>query len=76
MILTELHQYIDNEGVAARSELASKFGMSEDGVDAMLGVWVKKGKISRLVDTNKQGHTTRIRYTISKQDGLSLNVMM
>lgn len=44
MILTELHQYIDNEGVAARSELASKFGMSEDGVDAMLSVWVKKGK--------------------------------
>lgn len=76
MILTELHQYIDNEGVAARSELASKFGVSEDGVDAMLGVWVKKGKISRLVDTNKHGHTTRIRYTISKQDGLSLNVMM
>ncbi|MEZ9353397.1 FeoC-like transcriptional regulator [Vibrio splendidus] len=76
MILTELHQYIDNEGVAARSELASKFGMSEDGVDAMLSVWVKKGKVSRLVDTNKHGHTIRIRYTISKQDGLSLNVMM
>ncbi|MEZ8041169.1 FeoC-like transcriptional regulator [Vibrio sp. 1F263] len=76
MILTELHQYIDNEGVAARSELASKFGVSEDGIDAMLGVWVKKGKISRLVDTNKHGHTTRIRYTISKQNGLSLNVMM
>ena len=76
MILTELHQYIDNEGVAARSELASKFGMSEDGVDAMLSAWVKKGKISRLIDTNKHGHTTRIRYTISKQDGLSLNVMM
>ena len=76
MILTELHQYIDNEGVAARSELASKFGMSEDGVDAMLSVWVKKGKISRLIDTNKHGHTTRIRDTISKQDGLSLNVMM
>ncbi|MEZ8268453.1 FeoC-like transcriptional regulator [Vibrio cyclitrophicus] len=76
MILTELHQYIDSQGVAARSELASKFGISEDGIDAMLGVWVKKGKISRLVDTNKHGHTTRIRYTISKQDGLSLNVMM
>lgn len=76
MILTELHQYIDNHSVAARNELASKFGMSEDGVDAMLSVWVKKGKISRLVDTNKQGHITRIRYTISKQDGLSLNVMM
>ncbi len=39
----------------------------------MLSVWVKKGKVSRLVDTNKHGHTTRVRYTICKQDGLSLN---
>ncbi|WP_295895911.1 FeoC-like transcriptional regulator [uncultured Vibrio sp.] len=76
MILTELHQYIDSHGVAARKELSTKFGMSEDGVDAMLNVWVKKGKVSRLVDTNKQGYTTRIRYTISKQEGLSLNVVM
>ncbi len=76
MILTELHQYIDSRGVAARKELAAKFGMSEDGVDAMLSVWVKKGTVSRLVETSKHGHTTRIRYTISKQDGLSLNVMM
>ena len=76
MILTELHHYINSHGIAARKELSSKFGMSEDGVDAMLNVWVKKGKISRLVNTNQRGNTTRIRYTISKQDGLSLNVMM
>ncbi|CAH7081975.1 Ferrous iron transport protein C [Vibrio chagasii] len=76
MILTELHQYIDSQGFAARKEIAAKFGMSEDGVDAMLSVWVKKGKVSRLVDTNKHGHMTRVRYTICKQDGLSLNVMM
>ncbi|CAH6878581.1 Ferrous iron transport protein C [Vibrio chagasii] len=76
MILTELHQYIDSQGFADRKEIAAKFGMSEDGVDAMLSVWVKKGKVSRLVDTNKHGHTTRVRYTICKQDGLSLNVMM
>ena len=52
MILTELHQYIDSQGVAARKEIAAKFGMSEDGVDAMLSVWVMKGNVSRLVDTN------------------------
>ena len=76
MILKELHQYICEHGVAARKELATKFGMSEDGVDAMLNVWIKKGKVSRLVDTNQHGHTTRIRYTINQQDSLSLNVMM
>ncbi|UTT84231.1 FeoC-like transcriptional regulator [Vibrio pelagius] len=76
MILRELHQYITEQGSAARKELAAKFGMSEDGVDAMLHVWIKKGKVSRLVDTNQHGHTTRIRYTINQQNGLSLNVMM
>lgn len=76
MILRELHQYIGEQGGAARKELAAKFGMSEDGVDAMLNVWIKKGKVSRLVDTNQRGHTTRIRYTINQQDSLSLNVMM
>lgn len=76
MILRELHQYIGEQGGAARKELATKFGMSEDGVDAMLNVWIKKGKVSRLVDTNQHGNTTRIRYTINQQDSLSLNVTM
>lgn len=76
MILKELHKYIAEHGGAARRELAVKFGMSEDGVDAMLNVWINKGKVSRLVDTNKSGHTTRIRYTVNQRDSLSLNVMM
>lgn len=76
MILTELHQFIVENNGATRKDLAHAFGMSEDGVDAMLNVWIKKGKVSRLVDTNKHGHIIRIRYTVSQQDGLSLNVTM
>ncbi|NMU86560.1 iron transporter FeoC, partial [Vibrio parahaemolyticus] len=56
--------------------LAKQFGMSEDGADAMLSVWIKKGKISRLVDTNKAHDVTRVRYSVTKQDGLSLTVTM
>ncbi|RJX73830.1 iron transporter FeoC [Vibrio sinensis] len=76
MILTELKQYIETHGVSSRAELAKKFHMSEDGVDAMLSVWIKKGKLSRLVDTNKAQVVTRVRYAETKKDSLSLTVTM
>ncbi|ASJ39210.1 conserved hypothetical protein [Vibrio vulnificus YJ016] len=76
MILKELYQYIADKGTVSQSDLAKQFGMSEDGADAMLSVWIKKGKISRLVDTNKAHSVTRVRYAVTKQDGLSLTVTM
>ncbi|MGF1910315.1 FeoC-like transcriptional regulator [Vibrio kasasachensis] len=76
MILAELKQHIDTQGSTSRSDLAKKFALSEDGVDAMLSVWVKKGVISRMIDTNRAEKITRIRYSSNKQDGLSLTVTM
>ncbi|MFW1506790.1 FeoC-like transcriptional regulator [Vibrio parahaemolyticus] len=76
MILNELYQYIADKGTVSQSELAKQFGMSEDGADAMLSVWIKKGKISRLVDTNKDRDVMRVRYAVTKKDGLSLTVTM
>ncbi|EJB8585573.1 FeoC-like transcriptional regulator [Vibrio parahaemolyticus] len=76
MILNELYQYIADKGTVSQSELAKQFGMSEDGADAMLSVWIKKGKISRLVDTNKARDVMRVRYAVTQQDGLSLTVTM
>ncbi|EGQ9597197.1 iron transporter FeoC [Vibrio parahaemolyticus] len=76
MILNELYQYIADKGTVSQSELAKQFGMSEDGADAMLSVWIKKGKISRMVDTNKALDVMRVRYAVTKQDGLSLTVTM
>ncbi|EMB7843965.1 iron transporter FeoC [Vibrio vulnificus] len=76
MILKELYQYIADKGTVSQSDLAKQFGMSEDGADAMLSVWIKKGKVSRLVDTNKAHSVTRIRYAVTKQDSLSLTVTM
>lgn len=76
MILAELKQHIDTQGSASRSELAKKFTLSEDGVDAMLSIWIKKGVISRMIDTNKANKVTRVRYATNKQGGLSLTVTM
>ena len=50
--------------------------MSEDGVDVMLTVWVKKGKISRMIDTNKRGEITQVRYKRNEFDSLSMTVTM
>lgn len=76
MILAELKQCIDQNGSISRRELAKQFALSEDGVDAMLSVWIKKGKISRFVDTNSANHVTRIRYAKVESDSLAINVTM
>lgn len=76
MILNELKQHIEQEGQVTQKELAKKFALSEDGVDAMLAVWIKKGVISRMIDTNKAQKITRIRYAITRGDGLALTAMM
>lgn len=76
MILQQLYQYIADQGSVSQSDLAKQFGMSEDGADAMLSVWINKGRITRLVDTNKAHHVTRVRYAVTRQDGLSLTVTM
>ncbi len=76
MILKELYQYIADNGTVSQSDLAKQFGMSEDGADAMLSVWINKGRITRLLDTNKTHDVTRVRYAVTRQDGLSLTVTM
>ncbi|WP_162046826.1 FeoC-like transcriptional regulator [Vibrio taketomensis] len=76
MILTELKAYIEAQGSASRTELAKKFALSEDGVDAMLAVWIKKGVLSRMIDTNKADKITRVRYSVNQADSLSLTVTM
>ncbi len=47
MILTQLKQYIDDIGRVERLTLATKFNISEDGIDAMLELWVKRGELTR-----------------------------
>jgi putative ferrous iron transport protein C len=76
MILHELKNYLEAHGTVSQRELAHHFHMSEDGVDAMLGVWMKKGVISRFVDTNRKDQTTKIRYRMNQNQGLSLTAIM
>ncbi|GAA03629.1 FeoC-like transcriptional regulator [Photobacterium leiognathi] len=47
MILQQLKQYIEQHGRVSRKQLSQHFGMSEDGVEAMLEVWIRKGSVGR-----------------------------
>ncbi|MDC0611720.1 FeoC-like transcriptional regulator [Vibrio sp.] len=76
MILHELRNYIAEKGMVTRNELAKRFALSEDGVDAMLEVWLKKGVICRYADTNLKNHVSRVRYSINERESIPMNVIL
>ncbi|ELR67348.1 Ferrous iron transport protein C [Photobacterium marinum] len=79
MILQQLKQYIEQQGRVSRKSLAHHFGMSEDGVDAMLDVWVRKGALGReLVGCGKETccqSADEVWYRWLKTDELSITVI-
>lgn len=55
MILTQLKDHLVANGRTSRSALAKQFGLSADGVDAMLDIWIKKGKVSKALTDSASG---------------------
>ena len=47
MILRELGEYLAAQQKVSRRELARHFHTSEDAVEAMLGVWMRKGRVAK-----------------------------
>jgi putative ferrous iron transport protein C len=47
MILRELGAYLAQQHKVSRRELARHFHTSEDAVEAMLGVWMRKGRVAK-----------------------------
>lgn len=76
MILNDLKAAIEKENGITRQELARRFSLSEDGIDAMLSVWIKKGEISRQQYTNAEDTVMRVRYVINQFGALAVNVTM
>ncbi|WP_394247472.1 FeoC-like transcriptional regulator [Vibrio profundi] len=76
MILDELKLQIEKSGTVSGRDLAKQFYLTEDGADAMLNVLINKGQVSRLIDTNKANHVTRIRYSLANRSDLAMTVMM
>ncbi|MFR9719641.1 FeoC-like transcriptional regulator [Aeromonas diversa] len=47
MILRDLGHYLAAQGRASRRDLARHFATSEDAVEAMLGIWMRKGRVRK-----------------------------
>lgn len=73
MIVNELKRYIEEHGTVSRSKLARHFALSEDGVDAMMEIWAKKGKVSRITSTGKQGEVLEVKYSIVDNQTIPTN---
>ncbi|MGF1763770.1 FeoC-like transcriptional regulator [Aliivibrio kagoshimensis] len=79
MILTELKSYIQMHGRVSRTELVKQFGMSQDGVDAMLDVWIQRGEVSRELlgsgDSANCQQADEVWYRCNGSDELSVTVL-
>ncbi|GAM61302.1 ferrous iron transport protein C [Vibrio ishigakensis] len=73
MILQQLKAYLEEHGTSERKVLANHFGLSEDGVDAMLQRWIDKGQVMRIEDTIK-GKFAGVRYALNKGIGISVKM--
>ncbi|GLQ71870.1 iron transporter FeoC [Vibrio sp. vnigr-6D03] len=73
MILTEISEYMSQNGTVSQSKLARHFHMSEDGVDAMLTFWMKKGKVTKI--SAKGDHTASYCW-ISRPEQIAMNVII
>ncbi len=47
MILRELGASLQRQGRASRQDLARQFEASEEVIEAMLGVWMRKGRVRK-----------------------------
>ncbi|WP_299014672.1 FeoC-like transcriptional regulator [uncultured Photobacterium sp.] len=79
MILQQLKQYIELHGRSSRKNLAHHFGTSEDGIDAMLDVWVRKGVLGKeLIGCDRDSccqSAEEVWYRWLKTDELSITVL-
>ncbi len=73
MILTDLKQHIEAHPKCSQVELAKAFNLSEDGVDAMLSVWVKRGRVKTII-SDRQGKS-EYRYIWVANDEFGITVI-
>ncbi len=79
MILTQLKDHLVANGRTSRSALAQQFGLSADGVDAMLAIWIKKGKVSKALASSASGSrgqdSSEVWYRWNNESELAITTM-
>ena len=75
MILTRLKDHLVANGRCSQRQLMQKFGISGDGVDAMLAVWVKKGKVSKSVTSGRNNEIVDVYYRWNQDNELAITTL-
>lgn len=70
MILDDLKEYIIAHPYCAQADLASAFVLTEDGIEAMLSVWGKKGKLKVTWTTRRNKPQRLYRWLDNNEIGL------
>lgn len=55
MILQSMGDYLAKHKRVSARDLAREFQTSEDAIDAMLGVWMRKGKVKKITECGCSG---------------------
>lgn len=74
MILDDIKAYLIAHPHCTQASLALAFSLSDDGVEAMLSVWRKKGRVKTTVSKEKDRQTRR--YLWIKDNEIGLTVIM
>lgn len=73
MILLALRDFIMTHPNCTKAQLMDAFRLSTDGVDAMLAVWVKKGKIQ--ISMPKKTNEKQMRYRWVDSQALAIRLI-
>lgn len=73
MILTELKEYVISHPHCSLGDLAKHFTLSQEGIEAMLAVWVKRGKL-KITVSNVRGQREK-RYLWVDSQQLAITVL-
>ncbi|MGL5007847.1 MAG: FeoC-like transcriptional regulator [Plesiomonas sp.] len=78
MILQTLREALQTQGRSTRRDLAKQFNTSEEGIDAMLQVWLRKGRIAKetqcVCSGGCCGASEEVYYRWLGADGISIVV--
>lgn len=72
MILFALRDYIQAHPNCTLEALAKQFSLSEDGVDAMLSEWIKRGRLKVSVSERKGGQVKHFIWVEGQELGVTV----
>jgi hypothetical protein len=72
MILQSIYEYVENAGRIEQLQLLKHFHLTPEGLEPMMAVLLKRGKIQKTINTRGDILSPRIFYTCTKKQQISI----